>query len=629
MIRWLSRFYFLLLVGAGLCLLGPWEFKFHSSSTRPEGPLRTLAEINTLKEKDADGNKDKLNLIYDYLVSEYFQNKNQHLKAIGPLEKAAEKDPESSELRLSLAETYLKLGKVHEGVESAKKAVELDPENREALLMLINLNLTAKKYESARELLDKLLKKNPLDEEALLLHVLVDVEDQKNARAHQDLLAYLKRDPASANGYFYLGRLEQSMGNTKKAIAAFERAMELRPSFVQAATYLAFLLENGGNKQRALELYRWLADETDEPAFHKKLGTFYLENKEYEKALSAFKTIESKEPEDLNNTVKVALILIELKQFKEAAAKLKGLLKQSPDSDNIRFYLAALYEQLGEYKNAIDNYKKVPRGSKLYMEAVKGSLFSLKQLKKTTDVLETVNKALKDTDGSKELRESVFEMGVQVFSDVSKTEKDLKALKEAENLLENGLTEFPDSARLLYLKATLLERKEQSDEAIKIMEQILKKSPDHVGALNFVGYTLADKEKDLARAERYIRKAIKLRPKDPYIMDSLGWVLFKRGRLQEAHKTLTLALSMKPDESIIADHLGDVLVKLGQLDEAKQYYEKAIELGPEKESDRKQLEKKLASLSDKLTLCEKGALAPPECNNKLRNPRRPSQTNQP
>jgi tetratricopeptide (TPR) repeat protein len=621
MFRWSIRFYFFLLVGAGLGVALTWkspQFAAQGTSETAKSDLRTLADTNTVHDKSPSASQEKLNLIYDYLLGEYFQNKNDPRKALKALEKAVKKDPNSAHLQLSLAETYLKLGQVQEGVKASQKALEFDPDNRDAILMMVNLNVTAKKYGSARDLLERLIKKNPLDEEAVLLHVLVDVEDQNLVRAHKNLKEYLKRDSSSANGFFYLGRLEQSVGKKEKAIEAFEKSMELRPSFVQSATYLALLYEDSGQKEKALALYRWLADETDETSFHKKLGNYYLENKDYDRALGALQRVELREPDDLNNVVKVALILIEQKKLKEASQKLRKVLAQAPDSDNIRFYLAALYEQQEDYKSALEHYKKVPESSKLHNEAIKGTLYSLKKLGREKDAAAALRKLLANTPPGQGNREQLFEMGIQVLTHQSKD------TSVAESLLSEGLESFPKSTGLLYLKGSMLEKAGKTEEAFSLMEKILKKDANHVGALNFVGYILADRNQDLVKAERLIRRAHKLRPNDPFILDSLGWLLFRQGKSEEAKKTLTLALSMKPDESIIADHLGDVLVKLGALDEAREYYEKAIKLGPDKDSDRQKLEAKLASLKEKLTICQKRGLALAECSSRLHEPRAPS-----
>jgi tetratricopeptide (TPR) repeat protein len=275
MFRWIVRILFIALMIAGVSALlsldSSSEFltPFMKSPSEKERTIaNTQIDLNEKKTLPAD----HLNLIYNYLLGEYFQSKNDSINAAKSLKKAVQSDPESAHLQLSWAETQLKMGNVKEGIEAAKKAHDLDTNNREATLLLVNVYVSAKKHDKARTLLKELLKKNNSDEEVVLMDVLVDVEDQNTERAYQNLKKYLKTDPSSANGFFYLGRLEQNRGFKNKAIEAFEKAMELKPSFVQAATYLALLLEDAGKKDRALSLYKWLADETDDVSFHKKLG---------------------------------------------------------------------------------------------------------------------------------------------------------------------------------------------------------------------------------------------------------------------------------------------------------------------------------------------------------------------
>ena len=111
---------------------------------------------------------------------------------------------------------------------------------------------------------------------------------------------------------------------------------------------------------------------------------------------------------------------------------------------------------------------------------------------------------------------------------------------------------------------------------------------------------------------------------DPFIVDSLGWALFRQGRYKEAHDYLQKAFKARPDEAVIVDHLADVLVKLGKIEEAKQYYELALKLGMEKESSKKQVESKLSQIVESLqkSACRTSPINPMCWPLELREPAR-------
>jgi tetratricopeptide (TPR) repeat protein len=112
------------------------------------------------------------------------------------------------------------------------------------------------------------------------------------------------------------------------------------------------------------------------------------------------------------------------------------------------------------------------------------------------------------------------------------------------------------------------------------MEAILKENPDHADALNFLGYTYAEKGIKLDDAEKMIKKALQLKPGNGYMLDSLGWVYFKQKRFDEALKSLKEAASALPNDGAITEHMGDVYLALNLRQEALNAYRQAQKSNP-------------------------------------------------
>ena len=115
------------------------------------------------------------------------------------------------------------------------------------------------------------------------------------------------------------------------------------------------------------------------------------------------------------------------------------------------------------------------------------------------------------------------------------------------------------------------------------LRRVIKMKPDYAHAYNALGYTLAEKTNRLAEAKDLIEKAYKLSPDDPFIIDSLGWVHFRMGQVEEALKHLHTAYSARPDPEIAA-HLGEVLWSSGQRDEAQKIWRAALTENPNHET---------------------------------------------
>jgi Flp pilus assembly protein TadD len=149
-------------------------------------------------------------------------------------------------------------------------------------------------------------------------------------------------------------------------------------------------------------------------------------------------------------------------------------------------------------------------------------------------------------------------------------------------LLETALTNQPDNPELLYETALNAERIGKPEILETHLTHLLKLVPDHAHAMNALGYSLADRNIRLPEARELIGKALSLMPDDAFIMDSLGWVLFRQGELPASLKTLEKAYSIKADPEIAA-HMGEVLSAMERKDDARRILKEAAKQFPDSE----------------------------------------------
>ncbi len=110
------------------------------------------------------------------------------------------------------------------------------------------------------------------------------------------------------------------------------------------------------------------------------------------------------------------------------------------------------------------------------------------------------------------------------------------------------------------------------------MRKVLEINPDHVDALNFIGYSFAEMGKNLDEAETLVIKALELSPNKGYIIDSLGWIYYKKGDLERALELLLKAARLTSNDPEVMEHIGDVYTEKGQLKKALDYYKKGLEI---------------------------------------------------
>jgi len=156
-----------------------------------------------------------------------------------------------------------------------------------------------------------------------------------------------------------------------------------------------------------------------------------------------------------------------------------------------------------------------------------------------------------------------------------------KNVAAAEETLQRGIAALPKNLELHYALGVLFEKTNRFEESVRHMEIILKIDPDHAEALNFIGYSYADRGLKLEEAERMIRRALQLKPGSGHIIDSLGWVYFRQNKIDQAIKHLKEAHELLPNDPAVIEHLGDAYLKGGRPGDALELFRKALKINPE------------------------------------------------
>ncbi len=141
---------------------------------------------------------------------------------------------------------------------------------------------------------------------------------------------------------------------------------------------------------------------------------------------------------------------------------------------------------------------------------------------------------------------------------------------------------------LMFRLGVTLDRADQKEKGLQQMRRVLEINPNHIDALNYVGYTYAEQGRRLDEAMELIKRALRFEPESGYIIDSLGWVYYQKGQYDEALHSLEKAVSLEPDEPEILEHLGDVYFKKTQYDKSLEMYQRALSLGHDDKDKLKQ-----------------------------------------
>lgn len=249
--------------------------------------------------------------------------------------------------------------------------------------------------------------------------------------------------------------------------------------------------------------------------------------------------------------------------------------------------LASAHETTKRYDAAIDVYKRIPRDTPLQSAIDIRKAFNLNSLGKTEEareLLETVAGA-DPTD-------------IKPLDALGNIMRSHKRYEEAIGYYSRAIDLIDQPGRehwtFFYARGTCHERLKQWDKAEVDLKKALELFPDQPLALNYLGYSWIDQNRNLDEGLKLIEKAVALKPDDGYIVDSLGWAHYKLGNYAEAVSHLERAVELRPEDPILNDHLGDALWRVGREREARFQWDLALTLNPEPEELVK-IKEKLAS----------------------------------
>ncbi len=353
-----------------------------------------------------------------------------------------------------------------------------------------------------------------------------------------------------------------STGRRQRSISA----LQLQPDLPQALVLKAQILIKQDKKPQALQvLEKAVGQQPQSGELHLAYGRMLLDAGDTEGSREQFRAVVKLSPDNTDAVYSLALLELETGQLEAGEQHLKQLLDVEDKRQSVYYYLGYAAQERGDVEAALQWYGKVEEG-----EYWTQSRLRMAKLLAGKGRLDEVRKEMQT------LRRNNPENAVDYYLIEGQVLSDLAMYQEASDLYAEALESHPQEEDLLYAQALVAEQLDRVDVAEKYMRLILEQDPDNVRTLNALGYTLADRTDRYAEALQYIEKAYAQKPDDPAIIDSMGWVQYRLGNLDQAQRYLQQAYDMTGDGEIGA-HLGEVLWMQGDQAGARRVWEKSLE----------------------------------------------------
>lgn len=511
-------------------------------------------------------------MLFDFLLAETALQRGDTEIAIRTYLKLAKttRDPRVAQRATEIA---LQARQPAPALEAAQIWAELDPDSVGARQTLAALLVNFDRLNEARPHLEKLLASagDNIDEAFMQMNSLLVRNPNKNATL--ELVKQLAQPyPQLPEAHFAVSQAAWFAEHFDIALAEMKRALVLRPEWEVAAIYQGRILARMSNAS-ALEFFedylRTYPKANDTRITYARL---LLAEKKYGKAREQFQQLMEENPGNADVAVAVGLLSMELKEYGLAESNFKQALELGyRDPGVVRFYLGGINEKTNKIDTAMEWYHSVTSGTQYIPAQIKYAIL--------------LSKTGKMNEGLQHLHQLPIandQQRVQLTVAEAQLLREAGAYKKAFQLLSSALEALPDYPDLLYDRALAAEKIGKSDVMEKDLRKLIQMRPDHAHAYNALGYGLAEHSNRLPEALKLIEKAIELSPNDPYIMDSLGWVHYRMGNLNQGLSYLRQAFGLTPDPEIAA-HLGEVLWVQGTKEEAKDVWQAALKSHPDNE----------------------------------------------
>ncbi|MGH8005231.1 MAG: tetratricopeptide repeat protein [Limisphaerales bacterium] len=460
---------------------------------------------------------------------------------------------------------YRHSGDFRRAADEFQKALRFDPDSYEIRLALAQSYFSLGDYPSARREGEQLTIKT-LEREQLLADCARNANDWEEAKKRY--LSVLSIDSSSTTAWWYVARISEQMKDSATAVRAQKRLAYLSPSYSNFYQLVQMLWAAGRPVDAASEAERFLESDSSDLRAYLLLGESLERSGEYARATEVFQQLLARDSTEREVALHLGDLYFELKEYASAESVLVRIAGDSADYVPL-FYLARIAYLQKNYPRAESLYQKVIQRADTLPQGFTGLALTYLSWEKPEKTLETTRRGLVKFPESPDLR---FWLG-QGFAARKETDS-------ARAVFGGLVSEEPENVTFLFAYAAALERTGNLDTSVLIFKKVLSLEPDHAPALNYLGYTWADRNEKLEEAKKMIEKALEKEPENGAYLDSYGWVLFRMGKLREAEKYIKKALEKNGKDAIIVEHLGDIYWTQGKKEEARAQYRKAADMDP-------------------------------------------------
>lgn len=560
------------------------------SKKPPVNPTKAAVEA-------VDENAKQAEYIFKYLLAEVASQRGEPIVAGQLLLELANalNDSQLAERSTKIA-FFAKSPRL--GFEAAKLWSQLAPDSIPANQTISQFLLFNGDIKSAKPYLKQLIALSD-DKPGAFLQLQAVMSNQRDKMGVLNLVQELAQPyPALPEAFLAISQAAMYAGNNELAISQAEKANQLRPDWEIGTIHQADALFRRSPEQAISFYQRYLSQHADAYDARLNMAKMMLSSKRFDEAKQQLIRLLDRKDHVAEITVVLGLLSAEASDYDAAEKYFKQALNlELKDKDQIYLYLGQISEKRNNDAQAIFWYKQVQNDTPNEPDQL-GINTPNRFVEANLNIANLLNRS-KGVDAAIAFLNEMKNLNLQQRASVLLLQSNMlvqaNRRKESFDLLSKSVNQLPEAYELAYEYAMQAEYLKKYDIAEKQLRRIIQNRPDNPQAYNALGYSFADRKVNLKEARYLIERALSLNPDDHFVIDSMGWVLYRLGALDESLHYLKLAHKAQADAEIAA-HLGEVLWVKGQKEEATQILRDAFVQHPENEALKNTIKRYLPNM---------------------------------
>ncbi|MEO5342335.1 MAG: tetratricopeptide repeat protein [Gammaproteobacteria bacterium SHHR-1] len=497
-------------------------------------------------------------VVFNVLAGEVAAHRHQLEQAFAYTRKAASQTGDAR-----LAERSARLALFNKDQQALQEVVgfwvERDPNSLEARRFALSVALEmGSEGEVERQLNELITLAQAKGEDGFILVARALSKSKEPQRSIDLMQGLVQRQPEGREAWYALALLAAEHKDFSRAEQALQELLQRAPVWDKAISLKVQVLLGQGQKAQALQLLREAVSAAAEDLeLRHALARLLVQMEQYQEAYDQYQQLLQRQPDNLTLRYPLGVLAMELKKFDQAEQHFRQIKDSRGRRDEASYYLGRIAEQREDLATAVDWYRRVL-----------GSEFQLQAQIRAADLLARLGELEQARAALAAAREQWPEQAVAIYvTEIAVLKEHEFSAEQIWQLFEQALREHPEHIDLLYARALFAAAQGQVRQLEQDLTQVLRQNPKHADALNALGYTLADLTERHQEALGYIRQALELKPNSPAVLDSMGWVQYRLGNLDQALDYLRRAAEKVTDPEINA-HLGEVLWVKGERQQA-------------------------------------------------------------